>query len=312
MPDSSLESLSNGLILDIDRFSTHDGSGIRMAVFLKGCPLNCAWCHSPESRKAAPQLLYQVARCRSCGWCVKECPLAAITLHDDGGGISIDRKRCAHCFRCASICPTSALRIAGTMRSVDSIVEIARRDQSFYINSGGGVTVSGGEPLMQSSFVEALMKRLHEIPVHTALETSGQGDEDVLLRIAQQTDLIYYDIKLLDDDLHRQHVGVSNNRILSNLRALAAHDTIRSRVCVRTPCIPGINDSPDQIRAIAVFVRSLGIQMMETLPYNTMADAKYEWLDEPYPLKDLPERDAAYYRMLSELTAAEGLSRVIS
>lgn len=299
-----------GLVLDIDRFSTHDGPGIRMVVFTKGCPLGCAWCHSPESQGNAPELVYQQARCRACMQCVPACPEEAIAPLEDGTGIRIDRARCVRCFACVKACRPHALRSAGGLRTVADIAEIARRDRHFYAESGGGVTVSGGEPLMQAAFVLALMRALRAIPVHTALETSGCGDGDALLEIARNTDLIYYDVKLLDEEKHRQYTGVSNALIVSNLRALAADEAVRGRVCVRTPCIPGVNDSPEDIRAIARWVRSLGIAHMEALPYNAMAGAKYEWLDLPYPLGAAAEQGPERMRTLQKILRDEGLRAI--
>jgi pyruvate formate lyase activating enzyme len=222
--------------------------------------------------------------------------------------VRVKREECASCFACARACSTSALRVGGVWREAEDIAEIARRDQDFYKESDGGVTVSGGEPLAQAAFVERLMSLLKSIPVHTALETSGMGDEAALIRIANLTDLLYFDVKILDDETHKHYTGVSNAPILSNLRALAARDNLRRRVCVRTPCIPGVNDSPEQIRSIAALARSLGIGMMEALRYNAAADAKYEWLDQPYPLGNVRERDAAYYRGLSDIVKSEGLA----
>ncbi|HML45488.1 MAG TPA: glycyl-radical enzyme activating protein [Clostridia bacterium] len=299
--------LTTGLVLDIDRFSTHDGPGIRMVVFMKGCPLRCKWCHSPESQANGPDLLYQQSRCRACLHCVSACPEGAISPLEDGTGIRIDRNRCVRCFACAESCHPHALRVAGTLRTVDEIAEIARRDRFFYAESGGGVTVSGGEPLMQAPFVLALMRALRAIPVHTALETAGCGDLDALLAIARHTDLIYYDVKLLDSARHRYHTGLFNELILSNLRALAAEADIRDRICVRTPCIPGVNDAPEDIRAIAAWVRGLGIAHMEVMPYNAMADAKYEWIGRPYPMGTVEEPAPEHIKRLQAILKDEGL-----
>jgi pyruvate formate lyase activating enzyme len=312
--------MTDGLLFDIDRFSTHDGPGIRAAVFLKGCPLKCKWCHSPESQRNKPELIYQQARCTGCGNCVTACPENAVTLTLEGaegqskqfqtepntgvplftGGVTIDGMRCKSCFACASVCANHALRVCGYRQTANEVFEILKQDKPFYINSGGGVTVTGGEPLMQPEFTYELLTLCRQNEIHTAIETCGHGYRTALLEIAELCDLIFYDIKILDESEHRKHTGVSNALILDNFEALCKTQGCAEKITVRVPCIPYINDSTEQISEIAGFVRSHGVKRVELMPYNPSAGAKYEWLGRRYGLSALEPRSAEYYDMLNE------------
>lgn len=276
--------MKKGLIFDIDRFSTHDGPGIRAAVFVKGCPLSCKWCHSPESQKQAPELIYQKMRCVQCRKCVEACPEKAISAGCNAKPIMINRDICASCFACAKSCVTHALRICGVWRGADDILETILPDKPFYINSGGGVTVTGGEILMQADFTRNFLMLCKQSGIHTAIETCGFGRRDALLEIAEYCDLIYYDIKLIDNELHKKYTGAGNLIILSNLAALCEIPGNAGKIIVRAPCIPGINDSPEQMAEIARFSEKHGIQAVEQMTYNASASAKYEWLDRRYEL----------------------------
>ena len=259
--------MTKGLVFDIDRFASHDGPGIRAAVFLKGCPLSCKWCHSPESQKNEPEVIFQNSRCVSCETC---------------GG--------------AELCVTQAMRICGTWYDSDEIWKLVARDKPFYVSSGGGVTVTGGEPLMQADFTREVLAKCRQDGIHTAIETSGFGCQSSLLEIAEVCNLIYYDVKALDDGLHIKYTGVGTAVIWDNLVALCAENA--DRIIVRVPCIPHINDDKEQISEIAYRTRHLGIRNMELMPYNTFAGAKYEWLGREYELAHLEARESAYYRRL--------------
>ena len=262
--------MKKGLVFDIDRFATHDGPGIRAAVFLKGCPLSCKWCHSPESQKNEPEVIFQANRCAGCGTCKET----------------------------AELCPTQALSICGAWYEASEIVETIKRDKPFYINSGGGVTVTGGEPLMQWEFTYEVLSLCQKDGIHTALETSGFGDSNSLLKIAEVCDLIYYDIKFpaseAGDELHKKYTGVSNSLIWDNL-GLLCKSANKDKLVVRTPCIPNVNDTKEQIAEIAQELRSRGVKSFELMPYNTYAEAKYEWLNRKYEPAGIIPREQTYY-----------------
>jgi pyruvate formate lyase activating enzyme len=311
--------MTDGLLFDIDRFSTHDGPGIRAAVFLKGCPLSCKWCHSPESQRNELELIFQQARCTGCGSCVKFCPENAIAFVKKNGnfqqkqfstepesgasitdGVSIDRKRCKACFNCVSICASHALRVCGYRQNANELLEILKQDKPFYINSNGGVTVTGGEPLMQPEFTYELLSLSRQNGINTALETCGYGNRTVLLEIAELCDLIFFDIKILDESAHRKYTGVSNALILANFAALCETPGCAEKITVRIPCIPYVNDSPQQVGEITRFALKHGVNRVELMPYNPSAGAKYEWLGRQYELSASEPRTTEYYNMLNE------------
>lgn len=277
-----------------------------MTVFLKGCPLRCQWCHSPESQRMKPQLMYQKARCVSCHACAGVCPSGAVACLEEG--ISIDRQVCRECFSCTRRCPSGALRVSGYVAKADDIVAMALRDKRYYTASGGGITLSGGEPLMQPVFSAEVIGRCHREGIHTAMETCGYGGTEELLAIARDADLILYDVKLLDPQKHRFYTGVSNEPILRNLRALCAEDALRSKVYVRIPLIPGINDAQEDVAAVAELLKSLSLKRMDVLPYNPLAAEKYAWIGKVYPCTPRGEQTADDVRRLKKLLSEMGFS----
>ena len=295
-----------GLVLDIDRFASHDGPGIRTTVFLKGCPLSCSWCHSPESRAAHPELLYQAARCTACWLCIGTCPVNALSrgTHLGQEAAHLDRSRCTGCGECVDVCYPGALQLAGNSMAVGALVEKIERDIPYFRNSGGGVTVSGGEPARQHAFTYHLLLACQERGVHTAMETTGFARWDVISTLASVTDLLLYDVKLIDPVLHRRYTGVPNRLILDNLRRLAS---ARCEIQVRVPCIPGINDSPEQIQATARVVAGFGIGRIALLPYNGAAGAKYEWIDRAFSMPDTEPQSDQYMRRLADICQSAGL-----
>jgi pyruvate formate lyase activating enzyme len=254
-----------GRVFDIKRYSIHDGPGIRTTVFLKGCALGCLWCHNPESIAAGPELMHWPGRCARCYACVESCPKAAIAK-DERGAIVIDRVLCDLCGRCAEACLYDAAQIVGRDMSVDEVLAEAEKDRIFYDQSGGGVTLSGGDPAVQSAFAEALLDGCRRRGLRTAVDTAGFSPNGAFERLAAKADLVLFDLKLMDDARHREMTGVSNVPILDNLKRLAGG---RTEVWVRLPLIPGVNDDDGNIGRTIAFLRSLGtIRRIGLLPYH--------------------------------------------
>lgn len=275
--------LTTGIVFDIRRFSIHDGPGIRTTVFLKGCPLECAWCHNPESQSAEPELIMRPSRCLRCGACVEACPEDAIRMSADGP--VTDRTRCEECGICVDACFGGARELAGHPFTVAQVMSDIERDRPFYDESGGGITFSGGEPLLQPEFLLELLKSCKAQEIHTALDTCGYAPWAALDRIRPYVDLFLYDIKSLDDGRHRALTGVSNELILGNLRALSE---LGHAIVMRVPVIPGINDGPDHIRAIGALAAELpSVVQIDLLPYHRIGVEKYGRVARKYSLPEV-------------------------
>ena len=258
-----------GTVFNIQRFCVNDGPGIRTTVFLKGCPLSCAWCHNPESNSARPELFYDADKCVSCGRCVSLCPQKAHLM--ENGRHQLRRESCVRCMACAEThCP--ALAAAGETRRAEDVMAEVLRDRPFYQASGGGMTLSGGEPFFQEAFALKLLRLAREAQVHTCVETCGFAPLSVLEQAARWVDLFLYDIKLTDPALHRQWTGVSNDRILENLRAL---DKMGAKTVLRCPVIPGVNDTPAHFQGVAKIANSLmHLQEIHLEPYHPLGVSK--------------------------------------
>jgi pyruvate formate lyase activating enzyme len=291
--------LATGIVFDIRRYTLHDGPGIRTTVFLKGCALSCLWCHNPESQSSGPELILRESRCIRCGACVEACERGAITWTESGP--STDRSKCRACGTCATVCFAEARELAGRTMTVEQVMAEVERDVPFYEESSGGLTLSGGEPLLQPYFTAALLRAAKERGLHTALDTCGHASWKSLERLRHHVDLFLYDLKLMDDMRHQLFTGVSNRRILANLRALVERG---HRVVLRVPVIPGINDDDENLRAVGVFAASLpGLAGVDLLPYHRTGVDKYARLDRKYPL---PHTLAPVRERLDEIAGAFG------
>lgn len=264
-------------IFNIQRFSIHDGPGIRTTVFFKGCPLKCTWCHNPESQNSEREILYDKNKCTLCGKCMKACKNNAIEIKNNILTTNMDK--CTFKGDCTVCCINSARQVAGKEYTVDEVVEEVLKDRVFYKNSKGGVTLSGGEPLIYADFVEELLKKLKKENIHTAVDTCGYGDFEAIERISKYTDLFLYDLKLMDDDKHILYTGLSNAVIIDNLIRLSK---IHKNINLRLPLIEGINADEDNMIRILKFIKDTNVKKINFLPYHDIGRHKYEKLSRPY------------------------------
>ena len=273
-----------GKIFDIQRFCVHDGPGIRTTVFFKGCPLRCVWCHNPESQLMRTELAFYSHKCVNCGECAGVCSSGVHSFNENTHGV--ERERCVACGACIRVCPYAATELLGKEVTAEEVINEVVRDAIFYKNSGGGLTVSGGEPLMQPQFLIELLTRAKESGLHTAIETCGYASADVVGRVAELTDLFLFDIKETDDERHRALTGVPFEPIKQTLALL---DSLGANVILRCPIIPTVNDRDAHLVAIGQLARQYGcVRDVEVMAYHTIGANKYDALSRENTLRGLP------------------------
>jgi len=271
--------MTTGVIFNIQRYSIHDGPGIRTTVFLKGCPLNCWWCQNPESQLSGQEMIFWGDRCISCGACSAICSSNAIQIKN---GVPVtEKEKCILCGKCIEKCPALAREMIGEKLTTEEVTREIEKDLVFYEESGGGVTFSGGEPLKQSEFLESLLNCCQKKKIHSAVDTSGYISWGILNKISPKVDLFLYDLKLMDSERHKKYTGVPNEIILENLKKLSS---VHHNIFVRFPVIPGINDDSQNIKEMGGFLSSLKIAQLNLLPYHYIGIDKYRRLGRTYRL----------------------------
>jgi len=295
------------MVFDIKKYSINDGPGIRTTVFLKGCPLDCWWCHNPESKSIKPELMYRANRCALCAECVDDCPLGAISLN---GKASTDRSVCDNCGICADVCYNGARELLGREMTVADVMKEIERDVPFFDQSKGGVTFSGGEPLMQRKFLAEVLRACRAHDIHTVVDTSGFASWETFENIRSDVNLFLYDLKSMDDEKHRRYTGVSNALILSNLRRL---DEAGACCVVRIPLIPGVNDDEENLVESGKFLASLrNIQSVDLMGYHDIAQGKYEALGMEYRLQETKAPSAEKMQAAAKILEGFGLKVKVS
>lgn len=295
---------ATGLIFDVKHFAVHDGPGVRTTIFLKGCPLGCLWCHSPESQEAKPQIAFNPDRCIGCGSCVESCQEGALLSPG-----KFDVGKCTLCGSCVDECYSNALEMIGKYVDVGCILNVVDRDRAVIDRSGGGVTISGGEPLSQPDFTLRLLTTLKEEGYHTALDTCGHAPIAVLDSMLPYVDLLLYDVKHMDPESHRELTGVSNETILSNLRYVARR---MMPLHIRMPLIPGVNDSEENLEDTCTFIKGLErVDTIELLPYHRLGVSKYSAINKEFALRQLLPQEPEELLKIRDFIAEKGLNVIL-
>lgn len=294
------------LIFEIERSSTVDGPGIRTVVFFKACPLRCLWCQNPESQRPFPEIRWNSEKCIGCKKCIEACPQSAISLVNNK--LVTDRDLCINCGACAKVCFAQARELSGKYMTVEEVFNLIKRDIVFYLNTGGGITVSGGEATIQAAFLIDLFKKCKEANIHTALDTCGYTEWDVLKNILHYTDLVLYDLKQMDPDKHYTYTGVPLDNILKNLKKI---DEMGISTWIRTPVVPGYTDNEENIAKISSFIIDLKhLKRFELLPYHSYGRQKYPMLDRIYRLKEVEPPSLERMNKLKEIAKSKGIKEV--
>jgi len=299
--------MMNGRILRIEKLSCYDGDGLRTVVFLKGCPLRCAWCSTPESHHQHTDFGVQKERCTRCFTCIETCPNGAISFHEESASFTTDRDRCDDCGHCISGCLPGARSSYGYTASVESTVKEVAKDSLFYMHSGGGVTISGGEPFTQTEFLCSLLENCMMLGINTAIETSGYTSYVNMEKALPFVDTLFYDLKHMDVDIHREITGVRNDIILGNLLK-ADRNASHLSLIVRMPVIPNINDSDENVLAMGRFCKKLKkLREIQLLPYHRLGIETYKRLALPYSLEHVPAYDHAELKNKAALLTKMGI-----
>ncbi len=300
--------MQSGLIFDIKKYAINDGPGIRLTIFFKGCPLGCAWCHNPESISPKVQKMYNPTKCIGCKACIEVCPNHACTLSADG--ILTDKKLCNCCGKCADICPTKATEMSGRVATIEELMEIAEEERVFFDQSGGGVTISGGEPLLQPEFLISLLEELGRRSIHRTVDTTGFSSSELLLRVAERTDLFLYDLKHMENLQHKKWTGVANKRILENLTLLSQKNV---PINIRIPLITGVNDSFTNMEQTANYIAGLpgDTKQVNILPFHNIGASKYTKLGKTFDDNGMAEPSEAIISRVKSQFADVGLEVII-
>jgi len=298
--------LNKALIFDIQDFSVQDGPGIRTTVFFKGCPLNCIWCSNPEGQHPYPELMHFESLCKKSHRCITACPYNAVKTNEDGTPV-FSRDLCVECIdkNCVSTCYQNALRIAGEYKTVDDILEKIKPNIPFYKNSGGGITLSGGEPLNQSGFIHNLLLECKNLNIPVGLETCGYFSWESIISNIDLFEFIYFDLKSLDNEIHIKTTGQSNDLILDNLKKLSA--ICPEKITISIPLIPGVNDSEESIISITAFCKQLGLSKIRLLPYHSYGAGKYSSLGLKYLYESKDEIQSEHLTHLKNIISNEGI-----
>jgi pyruvate formate lyase activating enzyme len=289
-----------GVLFNIQRYSLHDGPGIRTIPFFKGCPLSCKWCSNPESQRPQPELIFKKSDCIRCGKCIEVCKQQALSVSN---AFFIDRERCIQCGECTQVCPTQALEMKGKRMTVADVMRELQKEENLYRRSGGGITLSGGEPLAQPAFARELLKACKEKGWHTAMETTGFTTPEVIADVFPYVDLALTDIKAINPAIHLANTGIDNSQILENLLRIS----FLTKTIVRIPVIPGVNDNPDEIHNIAEFARLMSnVDTLHLLPYHSFGENKYGLLGRIYPMGEVESIAESKMELLKKEVESSG------